>query len=85
MGTLRVKTYERGVEGETLSCGTGSVAAATIARHQGMIRDSVIVKTKGGELTITFVNDMPFMEGPAETVFNGVAEVDFASLKAASP
>lgn len=85
MGALRVKTYERGVEGETLSCGTGSVAAATIARHQGMIRDSVIVKTKGGELTITFVNDIPYMEGAAETVFTGTVDADFASLKAAPP
>ena len=85
MGALRVRTYERGVEGETFSCGTGSVAAATIARHLGIIRDSIIVKTKGGELTITFDNDIPYMEGAAETVFAGTVDADFASLKGASP
>jgi diaminopimelate epimerase len=79
MGKLRVRTYERGVEGETLSCGTGSVAAATIARHQGIVRDSVIVKTAGGELKITFVNDIPYMEGGAETVFKGMVDADFST------
>lgn len=80
MGALRVRTYERGVEGETLSCGTGSVAAATIARRQGIVRDSVVVRTAGGELKITFENDLPYMEGGAETVFSGTLDVDFSTL-----
>jgi len=79
-GDLRVRTYERGVEGETLSCGTGSVASAAIARHLGIIRDSTIVKTAGGELHITFENDLAFMEGGAETVYKGELEFDPASL-----
>jgi diaminopimelate epimerase len=77
---LRVRTYERGVEGETYSCGTGSVAAAAVARHHGYIRDSTTVYTKGGELRITFVNDIAFMEGRAETVYEGKVDVDFATL-----
>ena len=77
---LRMRTYERGVEGETLSCGTGSVAAAAVARHFGYIRDSTTVYTKGGELKITFVNDIAFMEGGAETVFEGKMDVDYPSL-----
>ncbi len=77
---LRLRTYERGVEGETLSCGTGSVAAAAVARRLGYIRDSTIVHTKGGELKITFVNDVAFMEGGATTVYEGKMDVDFASL-----
>lgn len=79
-GDLRVRTYERGVEGETLSCGTGSVAAAAIARHMGIIRDSVVVKTAGGELRISFDHDMAYMEGGAETVYNGEIEFDPAKL-----
>ncbi len=77
---LRLRTYERGVEGETLSCGTGSVAAAAVARRLGYIRDSTIVHTKGGELKITFVNDVAFMEGGATTVYEGKMDVDFNSL-----
>ncbi|AFD00162.1 diaminopimelate epimerase [Methanocella conradii HZ254] len=75
-GGLRVRTYERGVEGETLSCGTGSVAAAAVARHLGMIRDSTIVKTAGGELLVSFENDIAYMEGDAETVFTGELEFE---------
>ncbi len=78
---LQVRTYERGVEGETLSCGTGSVAVAAVARHLGYVRDSTLVHTKGGTLKITFVHDIAFMEGGAETVYDGKMDVDFASLK----
>ncbi|MDD1741406.1 MAG: diaminopimelate epimerase, partial [Methanothrix sp.] len=47
---LEIRTFERGVEGETLSCGTGSVAAASIARRLGMAGDEVVVQTRGGPL-----------------------------------
>ena len=80
MGGLRVRTYERGVEGETLSCGTGSVAAAAVARHLGIIRDTAVVKTPGGELMISFDKDMAYMEGGAETVYKGEIEFDPAKL-----
>jgi len=80
MGDLRVRTYERGVEGETLSCGTGSVAAAAVARHLGIVRDSTTVKTAGGELKVTFEHDIAYMEGGAETVFDGELEFDPAKL-----
>jgi diaminopimelate epimerase len=80
MGNLRVRTYERGVEGETLSCGTGSVAAAAVARHLGIVRDSVIVRTAGGELRINFANDLAYMEGGAETVYKGEVEFDPSKL-----
>lgn len=68
---LTIRTYERGVEGETLSCGTGSVASAAVAQRLDRTGNSVKVKTKGGELLITFRDDVAFMEGRAERVFEG--------------
>ena len=77
---LRVRTYERGVEGETLSCGTGSVASAAVARYLGYTRDQTTVTTAGGQLNISFVSDIAYMEGPAETVYEGEIDVDFSAL-----
>ena len=69
--SLEIRTFERGVEGETLSCGTGSVAAACVARRLGLVDDDVQVQTKGGPLLITFEEGKAFMEGPAVTVCSG--------------
>ena len=68
---LEIRTFERGVEGETLSCGTGSVAAASVARRMGLVEDEVQVQTKGGPLIITFEEGKAFMDGPAVTVCSG--------------
>jgi diaminopimelate epimerase len=54
-GVLRLRTYERGVEGETLACGTGAVAAGILAALRGMASSPVTVVPTGGErLTIHF-------------------------------
>lgn len=70
-GHLNVRTYERGIEGETLSCGTGSVAAAVIANKLGMTGNEIKVNTLGGILNITIDGGYVFMEGSAKTVFTG--------------
>lgn len=68
---LFIRTYERGVERETLSCGTGAVAAAAVANQMGLIGTRVIVSTLGGSLKITLKKEGAFMEGSAELVYYG--------------
>ncbi|MFW5935721.1 MAG: diaminopimelate epimerase [Candidatus Hadarchaeota archaeon] len=68
---IAIRTYERGVEDETLSCGTGSVAAAIIAHRLGLVSSSVRVKTKGGLLVID-IGERTYMTGSASRVFDGI-------------
>jgi len=68
---IRIRTFERGVESETASCGTGATASAAVARRLGRVGDTVQVETIGGPLVIRF-EKIVTMEGPAETVFSGV-------------
>ncbi len=68
---ITIRTYERGVEAETLSCGTGTVACAAVAHRLGKTSDKVKVNTKGGELRITLTDEEALMEGQAERVFEG--------------
>lgn len=68
---LHLRTYERGVEDETLACGTGVVAAAFIARVLGRAGSPVSVKVRSGAtLTVSF-EDGARLEGPAEVVYIG--------------
>lgn len=78
--TFKVRTYERGVEGETLSCGTG-VTAVALAMHKSdkTSAQSIHIKALGGELTVSFeAKDGKytnvFLKGPAVQVFKGEVE-----------
>ena len=68
--SLRIRTFERGVEEETLSCGTGATAAAAVVRRLGQMGDTIRVETRGGPLTVYFAEGVK-MEGPAVTVYTG--------------
>jgi diaminopimelate epimerase len=76
-----VRTYERGVEDETYSCGTGVVASALVCYHNENGFNEVQVKTLGGSLAVEFerVDDDHFsniwITGAAERVFEGTVEV----------
>ncbi len=74
-GRIRIRTYERGVEDETLSCGTGSVATAKAANALGFVGKEVEVVTKGGLLKIE-LNDVAYMTGSAARVFEGELNLD---------
>jgi len=65
-GGFRQRTFERGVEGETRSCGTGAVAVAAVARRLGRIEDgaTVTVSPPGGDLSVTVTDGNAFLEGP---------------------
>ena len=70
-GVAHLRTYERGVEDETLACGTGVVAAAFVARALGLAGSPVAVKVRGGAtLTVSF-DDGARLEGPGLTVYSG--------------
>ena len=78
--SFEVRTYERGVEDETLSCGTG-VTAVAIAMHNSGKTESTVVGliTPGGQLQVTFNSDENgynniWLIGPAQQVFKGEIE-----------
>ena len=79
--SIYVRTYERGVEAETLSCGTGVTAAALVSAHNERGFNQVQVQTNGGDLSVEFnkINDNHFEEiylcGPAKFVFKGVVDI----------
>nr|WP_292960640.1 diaminopimelate epimerase [Muricauda sp. UBA7809] len=74
---FNVRTYERGVEAETLSCGTGVTAVALAMHESGKTNDNIVhVHTIGGDLTISFEKKDGkytniFLKGPAIQVFKG--------------
>jgi diaminopimelate epimerase len=75
--TIAIRTYERGVEDETLACGTGAVASALIASEKKGLPSPIAVLTQGGEtLTIHFHREHHslkevFLEGSANLIYEG--------------
>lgn len=77
-----VRTYERGVENETLSCGTGVVASVLAVALKNITHhpNEMAVKTKGGDLKVFFANNEGlftdiYLEGPTTFVYKGEIEI----------
>jgi diaminopimelate epimerase len=79
---LQVRTYERGVEDETLSCGTGVTAAAIAASGGATGAFRIGIGTPGGRLEASFIKDRPdaarevVLRGPATFVYTGRIDTD---------
>ena len=75
-GKIKIRTYERGVEDETLACGTGNVAAAITLAHAKGIASPVTLNARGGRLTVHFscngdrYRDV-YLEGDARVIYQG--------------
>ena len=78
---IHVRTYERGVEGETLACGTGVVAASILSNLRRGLRSPILVTTRGGDhlrVGFSMVNGQArkvTLQGPARIVYTGVIHV----------
>jgi len=74
---IRIRTYERGVEGETLACGTGAVASAVVCAARGVVESPVRVVTRGGEDLKVYLDAKDpaggplYLEGAARLVCRG--------------
>jgi diaminopimelate epimerase len=76
-GKIFIRTYERGVEDETLACGTGTVAAALVLAHErGLASPVSLITRSGGTLTVHFKTHAGryqdvFLEGDARVIYRG--------------
>lgn len=72
---IKVRTYERGVEDETFSCGTGVTAAAIVSSVKKGLGKKIKIQTIGGKLQVSFTGEKKYTEillkGPALRVFDG--------------
>jgi diaminopimelate epimerase len=75
---IHIRTYERGVENETLACGTGSIGSAIIAYRLGKLTPPVTVLTQGGSLLKIYFTATPesithvILEGDARFIYEGI-------------
>ena len=75
---IKLRTYERGVEDETLSCGTGAVASAIFLKESGLVNyDKIQIQMKGGKLSVDLTDEGDFysdiwLSGDVNMVFKGV-------------
>ncbi len=69
---VQMRTYERGVEGETYACGTGAVAVGVILKEKGLLLSPANILTKGGEVLKVYIDGEVYLEGEARIVYTGV-------------
>jgi diaminopimelate epimerase len=80
IGGVKIRSYERGIEGETLSCGTGVLAAAWAGKHWKQVQLPVSIETRGGQLLVgeNSADSIVWLEGPVQPVYKGTfSKADF--------
>jgi diaminopimelate epimerase len=89
---LRMRTYERGVEAETLACGTGAVAVALIAYRRGLARSPVAIEPTGGGLLEIGFRDTGAggfaevtLSGPTELIATGTLDAAWLAARGLTP
>ncbi|MFO1056827.1 MAG: diaminopimelate epimerase [Dongiaceae bacterium] len=88
---LRMRTYERGVEAETLACGTGAVAVALIACRRGLARPPVTIEPTGGGLLEIGFRDAGTgfrsvtLAGPTELIATGILDAAWLAARGLAP
>lgn len=76
-GSIAIRTYERGVEDETLACGTGSVATALVAAGKGMSSSPALLRTRSGEILRIYYEESGgrfhsvYLEGETRMIYEG--------------
>lgn len=75
-GVIQVRTFERGVEGETLSCGTGAVAVAYLASSIYKIPFPIRMHFQGGILQVGYEENLLRLSGPVAQVFQGTVNLN---------
>ncbi len=78
--SIKIRTYEKGVEAETLSCGTGVVASALVSAYREGFDSPIGVETRGGKLKVFFDRrgtcyENVYLQGPVNQVFVGEIEI----------
>lgn len=74
--TIKLRCYERAVNGESLGCGTSAAAAVVVATEMGLCKkgEDVTVKMPGGDVVITYTDETIFVNGDTRKVYEGVVE-----------
>jgi diaminopimelate epimerase len=79
-GEIWIRTYERGVEKETLACGSGCVAAAHLLRSRGLAGDVVtLIAVSGDRLKVELPKgegQSSYLSGPARIIYEGLIDID---------
>jgi len=73
-GEIRMRTYERGVEAETLSCGSGIMAVGSFAIRENLVDNPCVVYTRGGKYSVEKDKDNLYLEGNPHIIFKGTME-----------